>query len=78
MKAYTVGELKARFSDVLSQVKNGESVEVLYGRAKKPVAMFIPCQPRKLPKRKIGILDGKAFFEEKGDGKITLEEFLGI
>jgi antitoxin (DNA-binding transcriptional repressor) of toxin-antitoxin stability system len=34
MKAYTVGELKARFSEVLSQVKNGESVEVLYGRAK--------------------------------------------
>ncbi|GBR74865.1 antitoxin phd [Candidatus Termititenax aidoneus] len=77
MKSYTVGELKARFSDVLSLVKDGESVEVLYGRAKKPVAMFMPYKP-KLPKRKLGILDGKATFKEKGDGKITLEEFLGI
>jgi antitoxin (DNA-binding transcriptional repressor) of toxin-antitoxin stability system len=77
MKAYTVGELKARFSDVLSQVKNGESVEVLYGRAKEPVAMFVP-KAKKKPPRKLGILTGKMTFREKGDGKITLEEFLGL
>jgi hypothetical protein len=29
-------------------------------------------------KRKVGILDGKASFTEDGDGKITIEEFLGI
>ena len=28
--------------------------------------------------RKIGILEGKVFFKETGDGKITTEEFLGI
>jgi hypothetical protein len=33
---------------------------------------------KKRGKRKIGILDGKATFKEKGDGKITLEEFLGL
>ncbi|MDR1452704.1 MAG: prevent-host-death protein [Candidatus Margulisbacteria bacterium] len=77
MKSYTVGELKAHFSAVLSQVKNGESVEVLYGRAKEPVAMFVPKAEKK-PPRKLGILAGKMVFKEKGDGKITLEEFLGI
>jgi antitoxin (DNA-binding transcriptional repressor) of toxin-antitoxin stability system len=77
MKSYTVGKLKAHFSDVLSQVKNGESVEVLYGRAKEPVAMFVPKIEKK-SRRKLGILAGKMVFEEKGDGKITLEEFLGI
>jgi hypothetical protein len=34
--------------------------------------------PNVQQKRKIGILDGKASFTEDGDGKITVEEFLGI
>ena len=29
-------------------------------------------------KRNIGMLDGKAFFSEEGDGKISVEEFLGL
>jgi hypothetical protein len=29
-------------------------------------------------KRTIGILGGKASFKEIGDGKITIEEFLGL
>ena len=28
--------------------------------------------------RTIGILEGKASFKEEGDGKITIEEFLGL
>jgi hypothetical protein len=28
-------------------------------------------------RRVIGILEGKAFFKEVGNGKITMEEFLG-
>jgi hypothetical protein len=28
--------------------------------------------------RTIGILEGKAFFTEVGDGKITIDEFLGL
>jgi hypothetical protein len=34
--------------------------------------------PNVQQKRTIGILDGKASFTEDGDGKITVEEFLGI
>jgi antitoxin (DNA-binding transcriptional repressor) of toxin-antitoxin stability system len=77
MKALTVAELKTHFSDVLTQVKNGENVKILYGKSKKPVAMIIPIENINSP-REIGILDGKATFKMNGNGKISEEEFLGI
>jgi antitoxin (DNA-binding transcriptional repressor) of toxin-antitoxin stability system len=77
MKALTVAEVKTHFSDILFQVKNGEKVKILYGKSKKPIAMIIPLEDMNTP-RKIGILDGIATFKEEGDGKISLEEFLGI
>ena len=77
MRALTVAELKTHFSDVLIQVKNGESVKVLFGKSKKPVAMIVPIE-NKTGSRKIGVLDGKAIFRIKGTGKISEEEFLGI
>jgi antitoxin (DNA-binding transcriptional repressor) of toxin-antitoxin stability system len=76
MKALTVAELKTHFSDVLTQVKNGENVKILYGKSKKPVAMIIPIE--NISPRKIGILDGKATFKINGNGKISEEEFLGL
>jgi antitoxin (DNA-binding transcriptional repressor) of toxin-antitoxin stability system len=75
MKTLTVAEIKARFSDVLICVKNGENVKILYGKSKKPVAMIVPIENNP---RKIGILDGKARFKINGSGKITEQEFLGI
>jgi len=77
MKALTVAEVKTHFSDILVQVKNGENVKILFGKSKKPIAMIIPIENMTSP-RKIGILDGKAKFKTKGDGKITEEEFLGF
>jgi len=77
MKTMTVAEIKTHFSDVLAQVKNGENFKILYGKSKKPVAMLIPIEKRGKP-RKIGILDGKALFSSKGNGKITEDEFIGI
>lgn len=44
MKSYPVGELKSHFSEVLESVKNGESVGILYGKGKKPIAMIIPMK----------------------------------
>lgn len=76
MKALTVGEIKTHFSEILSQVKNGEKVKILYGKSKKPVAMLVPIDDESKG-RKIGLLNGKAFFKMKGDGKITEEEFIG-
>jgi antitoxin (DNA-binding transcriptional repressor) of toxin-antitoxin stability system len=77
MNAMTVAEIKTHFSDVLVRVKNGENIKILYGKAKKPVAMIVPIENTDSPRR-IGILDGKATFKEIGDGKITEEEFLGL
>jgi antitoxin (DNA-binding transcriptional repressor) of toxin-antitoxin stability system len=77
MKALTVAEVKTHFSEILIQVKNGENVKILYGKAKKPVAMIIPIPDMNSP-RKIGILDGKAAFRTKGDVKISEGEFLGV
>jgi antitoxin (DNA-binding transcriptional repressor) of toxin-antitoxin stability system len=76
MRALTVAEVKTHFSDILVRVKNGERVKIVYGKAKKPVAMIVPLEDNS--PRKIGILDGIASFKEEGDGKISPEEFLGI
>lgn len=73
----TVGDFKAHFSQVLESVLQGEEVEILYGRGKKPVACLSPIQ-RVKPPRKIGSLEGIASFTEVGDGKISMEEFLGL
>jgi hypothetical protein len=48
----------------------------MYGKSKSPIAMIIP--PEEDTPRKIGILDNIASFKEDGDGKISLEEFLGV
>jgi antitoxin (DNA-binding transcriptional repressor) of toxin-antitoxin stability system len=77
MKALTVAEVKTHFSDILFQVKNGEKVKILYGKSKKPIAMIIPLEDTNTP-RNIGVLDGIASYKEEGDGKISLEEFLGL
>jgi antitoxin (DNA-binding transcriptional repressor) of toxin-antitoxin stability system len=77
MEALTVAELKSRFSQILVQVKKGEQVKILYGKAKKPIAMIVPIESKDSP-RKIGMLDGKASFSTKGDGKISEEDFLGL
>ncbi|MCL2441812.1 MAG: prevent-host-death protein [Treponema sp.] len=77
MRALTVAEVKTNFSDILVQVRNGENIKILYGKSKKPVAMIVPIDNIDSP-RKIGLLDGKAAFKAKGNGKITEEEFLGL
>lgn len=72
----TVGDFKARFSDLLDSVMQGDEVEILYGRAKKPVAKVSKIQEKQ--KRVIGTLDGIASFYEADGGKITMEEFFGM
>ena len=74
----TVGELKAQFSEVLDKVEQGETVEILYGRAKKPVAQIVPMEKQKKKKRILGTYAHLGPFTEMDDGKITLEEFFGV
>lgn len=77
MKAYAVGELKNKFSDVLERVKRGEEIEILYGRSKKPIARIIPI-PQPPQKRTVGFLQGQVTGLISDDFEMTAEELLAI
>ncbi len=56
----TVGELKAQFSEVLGKIiKNGEPVEISYGKKKEMVAAIIPySQLKPQSERSLGLMRG--------------------
>lgn len=77
METYTVGQFKARFSEIIEKVKSGKSIGVTYGKKKNLIGVFEP-KKEKAQKRKLGILEGKAKVEFKEDFKFkSYEEFLG-
>ena len=79
MKRLPVGELKANFSEVLEEVQQGESFEIVYGKKKTPVARIVPIDSSKRKKkRKLGILDGKIKYIFADDFKMTEDEFLNL
>lgn len=81
MKSLPVGELKANFSEVLEDVQNGETIEIVYGKKKKPVARIVPIngpKSKKKKKRQLGILDGKMKIVFADDFKMTEEEFINL
>lgn len=73
----TVGELKARFSEVLEDVQNGETIEVVFGRAKKPVAIIIPVPKTTKKPRKLGALRHRGPVEISPDFRMSDEELFG-
>jgi len=77
MKTMSVGEFKANFSEVLKKVLAGEEIGILYGKRKEIVARIVPLQVGKKPRRKLGILEGKAKIRFGTNFKISEEEFLG-
>ncbi len=80
MKSLPVGEFKAQFSEVLELIQQGESVGVLYGKSKKPVAKLVPMngsKPKK-KKRKLGIWKGKVKYVFADNFKMTDEELLDL
>ncbi len=79
MKSLPVGEFKAQFSEVLEQVQLGETIEIVFGKKKTPVARIVPIngsKPKK--KRKLGILEGKVKFKFAKNFKMTDEELLDL
>ncbi len=79
MKTMAVGEIKAQFSEVLEQVKHGETFGILYGRKKEPIAMIVPyVAPEEKTERTLGVLDGKVTITFADDFKITEEEFADL
>ena len=79
MKTLPVGEVKAQLTEILEKVKQGESIGILYGKKKRPIAMIVPyLDSEKKKERKIGILDGKVKVTFADNFKMTEEEFLGL
>jgi hypothetical protein len=79
MKTMTVGEFKAKFSDVIAQVKAGQEIAVTFGKKKEIIGYFTPeGETGKVEKRTLGILEGKAVAVFHEDFEITEEEFLGL
>ncbi len=77
MENFTVGELKAKFSEVLKRVAAGEEIGIAFGKKKTIVARLVPRENPKSVKRKIGLLEGKAKAKFSANFKMTEEEFIG-
>ena len=77
MKTLTVGELKAKFSEVLAQVRDGEKIIISFGRKREKVAVLVPyLQYRAKPERKLGLLEGRGRCVIHRDFKLSDEEIL--
>ncbi|HYZ72639.1 MAG TPA: type II toxin-antitoxin system prevent-host-death family antitoxin [Chthoniobacterales bacterium] len=76
MKTMTVAEFKARFSEVLDAVRQGESIAVTYGRSKRTIAVFQPPTKEKKKARPVGLLEGKVSFKVGPDFEIDDSELL--
>lgn len=77
MTTLTVGSLKSRFSEVLSQIEQGREFAVSYGRKKKKVAVIIPFEKyQKTNVRRLGLLNGKLAYRFLPDFKMTDSELL--
>jgi hypothetical protein len=78
MRTITDSEFKSHFSKVIQQVKSGVAFVVIDVGTKQIVGYFLPKSQLLKPKRKLGIMEGKATVEFKSDYKITGEDMLGI
>jgi prevent-host-death family protein len=77
MQSINVGELKARFSEVLEQVGKGEEIIISYGKKRKKVAVLLPYDHyTSKQERKLGILKDRGVCVIHKDFKLTDEEML--
>lgn len=77
MKTLQATQIAPNFSKIAANLQKGKRFGILYGNAKKPVAMLVPFEEN-TKKRKIGILDGKAKMEFSLDFEMTTEELLEL
>ena len=45
MERMAVADFKANFSTVIDNVRSGDAIEIVYGRARTPVARLVPVTP---------------------------------
>lgn len=78
MKTMPIGELKARFSDVLNEVRKGEEVVISYGKRRENVAVIVPYAAYEQKNRvRLGTLRDRASADFAEDFKTSSEELLG-
>jgi antitoxin (DNA-binding transcriptional repressor) of toxin-antitoxin stability system len=78
MKTISVGEFKAKLSQIIEKILKGEEYVVSYGKKKKKIFRVVPYNEKKVLKRKIGLLDGKIKIKIHDDFKMTDEELLNL
>ena len=78
MKTLPVGEIKSHFSEIITEVQHGAKIGILFGKAKKPVAMVVPYEAEKLKVRKLGPLDGKTKIVFKDDFEMSDSELIDL
>ncbi len=76
MKTMAVGELKAHFSEVLEEVKQGHPITVGYGKKKEKIAVIVPYSQYQQAPRKLGVMEGRAEYTIHDGFKISDEEFI--
>ena len=77
MTQLTVGQFKAKFSEVVQKLLQGEEIVVSYGKKKEKIGVIIPYDSyKKKRKIKLGLLEGKASVSFARDFKMTTDEFL--
>lgn len=77
MKTMQVGELKAHFSDILQQLRDGEEIVISYGRKRENVAVLVPYGKYEQHNRiTLGRLKGRATAEFADDFKMSPSELL--
>jgi antitoxin (DNA-binding transcriptional repressor) of toxin-antitoxin stability system len=73
----TVGEFKARFSEALDAVREGETIVVSYGRNHRKVAAMVPYSEIKAAKRRpLGLLKSRARIRIGKDFGLSDDDFL--
>lgn len=79
MKTLSVAELKAQFSSVVDDLKQGEEIVITYGRKKTPLATIVPQSKLKQPDYSIrlGDLQKKGWKLDLKNFEMTDDELLG-
>lgn len=80
MKTLTVAKLKAEFSSVINDLKQGHEVVITYGRKKEPIATIVPQSKLVKPNYSIELGDLKkaGWTYKMKNFEITDEEFLNL
>jgi len=79
MHTMTVGHFKAHFSEALDSVQHGEDVVISYGKKKEKIAVLVPYSRYEgKPKRRLGLLAGKASFSTSADFKLSDDALLSL